>query len=72
MHRHLDIIEDFRSTENKIGKYEKRLLERRERRRKRNIKRHERKAEQAMEEFSHHVTRIVKKMGYLSGIEAFI
>ncbi|KAG9429224.1 neurofilament heavy polypeptide [Apis mellifera carnica] len=54
------------SAEKKIGKYEKRLLERRERRRKRNIKRHERKAEQAMEEFSHHVTRIVKKMGYLS------
>lgn len=64
-------MDDFHPTEKKIGKHEKRLLERREKRRKRNIRRHERKAEQAMEEFSHHVTRIVKKMGYLSG-RAFI
>ena len=47
-----------------IGKFERRLLKHRER----HIRRHERKAERAMEEFSHHVTRIVKKMGYLPGI----
>ncbi|KAK1129700.1 hypothetical protein K0M31_019415 [Melipona bicolor] len=44
-----------------IGRFEKRLLKHRER----HIRRHERKAERAMEEFSHHVTRIVKKMGHL-------
>lgn len=47
-----------------IGKFEKHLLKHQER----HIRRHERKAERAMEEFSHHVTRIVKKMGHLAGI----
>ncbi|CAK9796780.1 hypothetical protein ANTPLA_LOCUS964 [Anthophora plagiata] len=54
-----------KTEERKVGKFEKRLLEKQEKRKKRKIQRHERRAERAMEEFGHHVMRIVKEMDYL-------
>ncbi|XP_043260722.1 uncharacterized protein LOC122402191 [Colletes gigas] len=48
-----------------IGKFEKRLLKKEKKRRDRQIYREERKAQRAIEKFSHHVTNIAEKMGYL-------
>ncbi|XP_017767142.1 PREDICTED: axoneme-associated protein mst101(2)-like [Eufriesea mexicana] len=53
------------STERKSEKFEKRLLEQRKMQEERKIRRHEREAERAMERFSHHVTYIAKKKGYI-------
>ncbi|XP_053988290.1 myb-like protein X isoform X2 [Hylaeus volcanicus] len=49
----------------KVGKFERLLLEKKKARRDRKIQRETRKAERAMEKFSHHVTTIAQKMGYL-------
>lgn len=56
----------------KVGKFEKRLIEKEEKRKKKKIQRHERRAERAMEEFGHHVIRIVKEMDYLPESEQII
>ncbi|XP_076624747.1 uncharacterized protein LOC143343591 isoform X2 [Colletes latitarsis] len=51
--------------EKQIGKFEKRLLKKEKKRRDGQIYREERKAQRAIEKFSHHVTSIAEKMGYL-------